>query len=134
MIDERPVNVVNQQLTVPDTREPGVTLRRAFCERLEARITGLGDARSSHWLSAVWGFLGVAVSAVLAVLVLPPHTEGLGAGVRPSLWAMTIAAAVIALVCLVGHFASRAQRAGQAADIVRELHMHMDVAEDPPEN
>lgn len=130
MSDDRPVNVVNQQLTVSDTREPGVTLRRAFCDRLEKRITELGEAGSSHWLSAVWGFFGVAVSAALAALALPSQTEGLGAAVRPSLWATAIAAAVIVLVCLIGHFSTRAHRAGQAADIVRELRMHVDGIED----
>jgi hypothetical protein len=65
--------------------------------RIRRRVKALGDEPSPSWLVAVaTTCAGVTVSALIAVLVIPT-TGGtrLGSGVKPALWAILGASALL---------------------------------------
>ena len=66
-------------------------------KQIQAWVADLEKQPSIGWLtSAAWTALSVAVSAILAVIVLP-HSKGthLGSGVEPALWAIEAAECAI---------------------------------------
>lgn len=91
-------------------------------KRLQGRVRGLEDEpKPTLLLTAGWSALSVSLSAALAVVVLPDHAQ-LASGVRPALWAITAAAAVLGVVLLALYrFWASKRFASEATDIANEM-------------
>jgi hypothetical protein len=114
---------LSHALTVPtNTTKPSTVMTDDCYERIQGRIrVDLGKQSPSVWIGAAFTFIGVAVSAALAVLVLPRKVTDLPDGTRPILIVIGVSAALLALVCLLAHRATKKGIETIAADICSEM-------------
>jgi hypothetical protein len=89
-----------KRYSLPQPTPAGFIVEMSQWHRILRRVKALGDEPSPSWLVAVATTCGgIAVSALIAVLVIPT-TGGtrLGSGVRPALWAILGAATLVSVV------------------------------------
>lgn len=123
-----------QQITVEMPKQGFHVVDRNRWERIERRVLRLGR-RTIDWLAAGWAFFGVAVSAGIALLVLPHATtrsDAISPFVRPALWAAMIAGALLWVVFAAFHFSERRESNENAFDICNEMRIARGADELPP--
>jgi hypothetical protein len=111
---------VNQQFTVRQPKELGMVISvrdyKRFIERLDGcKPGGWGDL----WLAGVGAGVALTAAAGVTAAALPPTL----AGTKDVLWAVTVAGAVLTLVCLVAYFTQRRDRGKEIAELKKDLEM-----------
>jgi len=109
----------------PDPSRPGYVMDEARYERIQGRIRKeMGRWAPQVSIAGAFASLGVAVSALLAYLVLPRHTTGLPAGAQGIIAVIAIAAGVLFLVFMAGYLVVSRRGNEAAIDICDEMDHH----------
>lgn len=112
---------VTQRYTVPQGEEPGVVMSARDLDRLIERLDGCGPGGWGElWLAGVGAGIAVAAAAAVGALTLPANL----AGRIDALWAVTAAATLITILCLVGYLAQRRDHARGISELKKDLAMH----------
>lgn len=111
---------VNHQFTIRQRKEPGMVISVRDYKRLIERLDdckpgGWGDL----WLAGVGAGVALTAAAGVAAATLPPTL----AGTKDVLWAVTVAGAVLTMVCLVAYFTQHRDRGKEIAELKKDLEM-----------
>jgi hypothetical protein len=112
-----------KRYSLPQPNPAGFVVEMSQWQRIVRRVKALGDEPSPGWLVAVaTTCAGIAGSALVAVLVIPT-TGGtrLGSGVRPALWAIVGAAALLSVVIVLIYRWLRRRMPDTPEDICDEM-------------
>jgi hypothetical protein len=133
-LSDKQVIDLTQTLTVEMPAKGVHVIEKPRWDRIERRVMEELGGRSIDWLATGWAFFGMAVAAGVALLVLPeatPQGTHLSAVVRPTLWAVLIAGAVLWVVFTVFYFSSSKRSVANAHDICNEMRVARGADEEP---
>jgi len=117
---------LSHALAVPiNTRKPSTVVTDDCYYRIQGRIRTEFHRRSpSAWIAGAFSAATITVSALLAWIVLPRNVSNLPPGTKPTLLTIVIAAAVLTIVCSLGHRSTRKNVDDIAEDICEELEAY----------
>lgn len=111
---------VTQRYTVPLSEEPAVVISVRDYERLIERLDGCKPGGwGDLWLAGVGASVALAATVGVTAATLSPAL----AGTRDVMWAVTVAGAVLTLVCLIAYFTQRRDRSKEIAELKKDLEM-----------
>jgi hypothetical protein len=113
--------LVTQRYTVSQNEEVGMVISARDLERLIERLDNCEPGGwADLWLAGVGAGVAIAVAALVGLLTLPADLTG----TRDVLWAVTVAGAVVFLLCLVGYFTQRRDHGKEIGELKKDLEMH----------
>lgn len=117
----QPSILVTQQFAVPLDEQPGVVIGARDFERLIERLDGCKPGGWGElWLAGIGAGVAVAASAAVGALTLPTTLTTL-VGI---LWAVTVAATLVTILCLVGYLTQRRGLAKEITELKKDLEIH----------
>jgi hypothetical protein len=117
----QPSILVTQQFAVSLGEQPGVVIGARDLERLIERLGGCKPGGWGElWLAGIGAGVAVTASAAVGALTLPTTLATL-AGI---LWAATVAAILITILCLVGYLTQRSNLAKEITELTKDLEIH----------
>lgn len=116
--------IVTNATTVQQNEEPGVLINTRQFNRYLQRLGGCAPSGwADLWLALAGVSCGLAVTAIVTRLTLPPTAP---AAQKTVLLMLTILGVICTVLCLGGYFTQREQRAKDINELKADLEMYME--------